>query len=392
MRPFDEPDPEQVDISVQFDVFWQTWYGQVLGNVIQVAIIVLVALIVRWILHVVIRRTVNQVVTGVKRKQSVTDTQALNAASPLAAVRVVQRTRTLGSVLTNIVNVTIAIVVVLLVVQVLAPDILGSFTLLSAAIGAGLGFGAQNIVKDALNGMFMVVEDQLGVGDIVDLGHASGIVEEVRIRVTSIRDVNGTLWFVRNGEITRVGNMSQGWARVIVDLAVPYDADIDEVEQRMLATATDLAAAGRWRSRILEKPEVWGLESVSADAMVIRIVMKVRTSAKDDVARELRVRLKATTDEMGLTLPSLSSVVLSGFDGVTRVKGAKPPRTEPSPVVPQPPSKRLLRAMRAARTVTGTGSVPTVGGAGATASAGTATATAPGERTDVETENPEDTP
>ncbi|GAA2024945.1 hypothetical protein GCM10009819_04920 [Agromyces tropicus] len=369
MRPFEEPDPEQVDISIQVDEFWQTWYGEILSNVIQIASIILVALMVRWILHFVIRRTVNQVVTGVKRKQSVTDTQALAAASPLAAVRVVQRTRTLGSVLTNIVNVTIGLLVLILVVQVLAPDILGSFTLLSAAIGAGLGFGAQNIVKDALNGMFMVVEDQLGVGDIVDLGHATGIVEEVRIRVTSIRDVNGTLWFVRNGEITRVGNMSQGWARVIIDLAVPYDADIDEVERQMLATANEMARSGKWRSRVLEKPEVWGLESVSADAVVIRIVMKVRTSAKDDVARELRMRLKRALDEMGLTLPSLTSVVLSGFDGVTRVKGAKPPKTEPNPVMErQQPSKRLLRAMRAAKTVTGTGSVPTVddGTAGAT--------------------------
>nr|WP_204396621.1 mechanosensitive ion channel domain-containing protein [Agromyces aurantiacus] len=342
----------------QLDAFWATPWGLFLSNVIQVALIVVIALIIRWVLHFVIRRTVNQIVSGVKRKQDVTDTQALSA-SPLAAVRLVQRTRTLGSVLTNIVNVTLFVVVLLMIVGTLAPDVLGSFTLLSAAVGAGLGFGAQNIVKDALNGLFMVVEDQLGVGDIVDLGFATGIVEEVRIRVTSVRDVNGTLWFVRNGEILRVGNMSQGWARVIVDLAVPYDADIDEVEATLLRTATEMAQSGKWRSRILEKPEVWGLESISADAMVIRVVMKVRTSSKDDVARELRVRLKRALDEMGLKLPSLASVVLTGFDGVTRVKGAKPPKTAPNPVLDrQPPTKRSLRAKRAAESVTGAGSVP----------------------------------
>ncbi|MFE5671873.1 mechanosensitive ion channel family protein [Agromyces sp. NPDC056523] len=357
MRPFEEPAPEPIDIPSQLDAFWATPWGLILSDVIQVAMIVLIALIIRWLLHFVIRRTVNQIVTGVKRKQDVTDTQAL-AASPLAAVRVVQRTRTLGSVLKNIVNVTLFIVVLLSVVGILAPDVLGSFTLLSAAIGAGLGFGAQNIVKDALNGLFMVVEDQLGVGDIVDLGFATGIVEEVRIRVTSVRDVNGTLWFVRNGEILRVGNMSQGWARVIIDLAVPYEADIDEVETTLLRTATEMAQTGKWRSRILEKPEVWGLESVSAEAMVIRVVMKVRTSSKDDVARELRVRLKKALDEMDLKLPSLSSVVLSGFDGVTRVKGAKPPKTAPNPVLDrQPPSKRSLRAKRAAASISGAGSV-----------------------------------
>ena len=359
MRPSEESAPEQVDVWAQLAAFWATPWGVFLSTVIQVAAIVVIALIVRWVLHFVIRRTVNQVVTGVKRKQDVTDTQALSA-SPLAAVRVVQRTRTLGSVLTNIVNVTLFVVVLLLVVGTIAPDVLGSFTLLSAAIGAGLGFGAQNIVKDVLNGLFMVVEDQLGVGDIVDLGFATGIVEEVRIRVTSVRDVNGTLWFVRNGEILRVGNMSQGWARVIIDLAVPYEADIDEVEATLLRTATEMAQSGKWRSRVLEKPEVWGLESISAEAMVIRVVMKVRTSSKDDVARELRVRLKKATDEMDLKLPSLSSVVLSGFDGVTRVKGAKPPKTAPSPVLDTtPPSKRSLRAKRAAASISGAGSVPT---------------------------------
>jgi small-conductance mechanosensitive channel len=369
MLRLEEPAPEETTVWTQLDAFWATTWGVLLSNVIQVAAIVVIALIVRWLLHFVIRRVVNQVVTGVKRKQDVTDTQALSA-SPLAAVRLVQRTRTLGSVLTNIVNVTLFIVVLLLVVGTIAPDVLGSFTLLSAAIGAGLGFGAQNIVKDVLNGLFMVVEDQLGVGDIVDLGFATGIVEEVRIRVTSVRDVNGTLWFVRNGEILRVGNMSQGWARVIVDLAVPYEADLDEVESTLLRAATEMSHAGKWRSRILEKPEVWGLESVSAEAMVIRVVMKVRTSSKDDVARELRVRLKRALDELGLKLPSLSSVVLTGFDGVTRVKGAKPPKTAPNPVLDrQPPSKRLLRARRAAASVTGAGSVP-----GATAPATPSTA------------------
>jgi small conductance mechanosensitive channel len=102
----------------------------------------------------------------------------------------------------------------------------------------------------------------------------------------------------------------------------------------MLRTATEMAKSNKWRSRILEKPEIWGLESISAEALIIRIVMKVRTSSKDDVARELRVRLKHALDEMGVKLPSMNSVVLAGFDSVTRVKGARPPRTAPNAVVP----------------------------------------------------------
>ena len=181
----------------------------------------------------------------------------------------------------------------------ISPSVIGSLALLTAALGAGLGFGAQNIVKDVLNGLFMVVEDQLGVGDVVDLGPATGMVEAVGIRITKVRDVNGTLWFVRNGEIVRVGNMSQGWARVIIDLAVPYDTDIDAVQDAVLATATEMAQIPKWRTHVLEKPELWGLESISAEALVIRLVVKTRSSTKDDVARELRMRLKRALDEIG---------------------------------------------------------------------------------------------
>jgi len=339
-------------------IFWTelgSWAASAGWNLVSAASIIGGALLLSWILRVVIRKVVSRIVSGVKKGQNVSDTQAL-VASPLAAVRLVQRTRTLGSVLTNIVNVTIGIVAIILILNVFVPNVLGSFALLTAAIGAGLGFGAQNIVKDVLNGLFMVMEDQLGVGDVVDLGSATGVVEAVGIRVTQVRDVNGTLWFVRNGEILRVGNMSQGWARVIIDLAVPYDTDVEAVEAKMLEAANALATSTKWRSRILEKPELWGLESISADALIIRIVLKTRTTAKDDVSRELRVRLKQALDEMGVKLPSLSAVVLSGFDSAASVMGAKPPRTRPSQAVtPEPPVKgRKARAAAKRQAADGT--------------------------------------
>ncbi|MFF1632878.1 mechanosensitive ion channel family protein [Leifsonia sp. NPDC058248] len=319
---------------------WAVESGWLLARI---AAIIVGAFVLSWILRVVIRHVVRQIVSGVKKNQNVADTQAL-VASPLAAVRVVQRTRTLGTVLTNIVNVTIGIVAIILVINQIAPNALASLALLTAAIGAGLGFGAQNIVKDVLNGLFMVMEDQLGVGDVVDLGAATGVVEAVGIRITQVRDVNGVLWFVRNGEILRVGNMSQGWSRVVVDLAVPYDADVDAVESALMEAATALATSPKWRSRILEKPELWGLESISDDAMVIRLVLKTRTTAKDDVSRELRMRLKSAVDELGVKLPSLNTIVLTGFDGAASVSGAKPPRTRPTPVVPEAPKGRKARA------------------------------------------------
>lgn len=311
-------------------------------SLFQIIFVIIGAVVLRWILIVVIDHTVKQIVSGVKKKQNIDDTQAL-VASPLAAVRVVQRTRTIGAVLRNIVTWVIILAAITLVLGSLHFE-LGSFVALTGVLGAALGFGAQNIIKDVLNGLFMVMEDQLGVGDVVDLGPATGVVESVGVRVTQVRDVNGTLWFVRNGEVLRVGNMSQGWARVIIDLAVPYDTDVDEVQARMLATANDMAQNTKWRSRILEKPEIWGLESISAEALVIRLVVKTRSSSKDDVARELRMRLKRSLDEMGVRLPSLNSIVLSGFEGAASVKGAQPPRTKPVPLAPaaptQPPNGR----------------------------------------------------
>jgi len=323
--------------------FWAAvgdFLSGVWGLPLRILIIVVVAVLLRLILQLVINRVVARIVNGVKKKQSVDDTQAL-LASPLSAVRTVQRTRTLGSVLNNVVTTVIVIIAVLLVVTEIAPNITGAFSLITAAIGAGLGFGAQNIVKDVLNGLSMVAEDQLGVGDVVDLGPATGVVESVGIRTTQIRDVNGTVWFVRNGEILRVGNMSLGWSRVIIDLAVPYDADVAGVEERMLGTATEMAKATKWRPLIIEKPELWGIESISGDAVVIRLVVKTKPGTKDDVARELRGRLKGSLDEMGIKLPTLNSVVLSGFEGAESVRGARPPRTAPNPVVttedPKPP-------------------------------------------------------
>lgn len=307
--------------------------GQLL---LQIAIIIVVCVLIGWVLRIFIRRLVHTIVSGAKKTAKVDDTQALDR-SPLSAVRLVQRTRTLGSILSNIVNITLVIVALVLIISAIAPDALGSLALLTAALGAGLGFGAQNIVKDVLNGVFLVAEDQIGIGDVVDLGLATGIVEYVSVRVTHVRDVNGTLWYVRNGEVTRIGNMSQGWSRVIIDLGVPTDADIDDVEGAILNTAIAMSKDGKWRSRILERPEIWGLEAISGEHMIIRLVMRTRANAKEDVAAELRARLKATLDAMDVQLPKLHSTILSGSDGAQRVRGARPPRTLPVPTTPPAP-------------------------------------------------------
>lgn len=320
-----------------------TWWERALAvliqvgwNIVAVAVIVASCVLIALVLRVVIRRVVRRIVDSAKTKANVEDTQALER-SPLADMRLVQRTRTLGTILQNIVNVILVVVAIVLIVNHLNHDLLGSLTLLTAAIGAGLGFGAQNIVKDVFNGLFLVAEDQIGIGDVVDLGLASGVVEYVSVRITQVRDVNGTLWYVRNGEVTRIGNMSQGWARAIVDLGVVPDADLDLVESTMMDVAQNLAKDSKWRTRIIERPEVWGLESIDGDALVVRVVMKTRANAKDDVSQELRRRLRTALLEKNVLIPRMAAVNLTGIEGARRVRGANPPMTRPNPVTGVPP-------------------------------------------------------
>ncbi|MGW9113223.1 mechanosensitive ion channel family protein [Microbacterium sp. NPDC055683] len=315
------------DTDVTDPGFWQNVLANLASfgwDLLQAVVAVAACVLIAWLLRFLIRRVVKRIVEGAKSKAKVDDTRALER-SPLASVRVVQRTRTLGSILTNIVNVMMVIVALVLVFSILAPNVITSLSLLTAAVGAGLGFGAQNIVKDVLNGIFIVAEDQVGIGDVVDLGLATGVVEFVSVRITHVRDVNGVLWYVRNGEITRIGNMTQGWSRVVLDLTLPKDVVLEDVESLLTTTAQGLAHDPRWRSRVIGEPEVWGLESLEGETLVIRLVIKAKPTAKDDVARELRERLRAVLLTEGIDVTGIARATLEGAEGALRVRGANPP-------------------------------------------------------------------
>jgi len=262
------------------------------------------------LLRIAISRIVNRVVTDVKKRHGVEDTQALTM-SPVEAMRQVQRTRTLGSVLNSFAGWAVGIVVALMV---LAEAGVSVTPLIASAgiLGAALGFGAQSFIRDVFNGLFMVFEDQLGVGDVVNVGEVSGVVERLGVRVTEIRDVDGTLWFVRNGEILRVGNYSQDWARVVVDIPIPYESDVSKVQDRLLDTAKAFSRHADWRRKVLAEPEMWGIESISAEALVVRMVVKVRGGEQWAAKRALYAEIKKALDYEGIDLPPLNRMVLDG--------------------------------------------------------------------------------
>jgi len=169
--------------------------------------------------------------------------------------------------------------------------------------GVALGFGAQSLVKDFLSGTFMLIEDQYGVGDIIDAGEASGTVEAVTLRTTRLRDVNGTVWHIPNGNITRIGNKSQQWARALLDVSVDIDTDVDHAQGVIKRVADGVWHDPDWQGEVLEAPEVWGVEKLGPDDIVIRLVMKTRPAEQDKVMRELRGRLSEAFAAEGIELP-----------------------------------------------------------------------------------------
>lgn len=299
-----------MELADLWDSFTEALGGY--GAALRIIGVVVAGIVASLILRVVIRRIVNQVVQGVKRAHKVDDTQELNA-SPISAMRSVQRTRTLGSVLNNTSTWVIVIVVAILVLTELGFSVT-ALVASAGILGAALGFGAQSIIKDVLNGLFMVFEDQLGVGDVVDLGIAEGVVERVGIRITEIRDVSGTLWFVRNGEILRVGNKTQDWSRVILDLPVPYDSNIDDIQNLLLESAQEFAASPQWRRKIMEDPEVWGVQSLSAEAVTLRLVVKVRAGEQWTAERALYRALKDSLDKRQVDIPALNRMVVDNSE------------------------------------------------------------------------------
>jgi small-conductance mechanosensitive channel len=217
------------------------------------------------------------------------------AAHALAHERRRQRAHALGSILRSVASVTIfgiAVVTALGDLGVNPAPLLAS----AGVVGVAVGFGAQNLVKDFISGIFMLIEDQYGVGDVVTIDGATGTVEAVSLRVTRLRDVNGVVWHVRNGTIQKVGNESQGWARAVVDLPLPYDRDIARSRAVMEQVASAMWNDPQWRALMLEEPAVWGVQDISSSEIVMRVVVRTPPLRQWEVARELRQRLKSALD------------------------------------------------------------------------------------------------
>ena len=169
--------------------------------------------------------------------------------------------------------------------------------------GVALGFGAQSLVKDCIAGLFMLLEDQYGVGDIVDLDEASGVVEKISLRTTVLRGIDGTVWHVPNGYVTRVGNRSQLWSVALVDVDVAYHSDLATARQVILDCATAVIENEEWSDVVIDPPQLLGVEALGADGITIRVTIKVKPGAQWGLQRALREALKAALDDAGIEIP-----------------------------------------------------------------------------------------
>ena len=285
-----------------------THLGEVLlTRSLKVAAVLVVAFalnrLARWMVRRLVRslqrQQVQQRLASIRAKTP----RALRSTEPLPSLRRSQRADAIGALVRNLSSVVIWLVASGWILQILGVQ-LGPLVAGAGFVGLAIAISAQQMVTDFLAGIAMLLEDEYGVGDVIDVGPATGEVERVGLRTTQLRAVDGTVWHVRNGEIARVGNLSRDWRRVLLDVEVARGADLPLATRTVDHAAQELYQDERWRPWLLEEPEVWGVEGLGPASATIRLGLKTRPSKRDEVARELRARVDEAIEQAGIRPPS----------------------------------------------------------------------------------------
>jgi small conductance mechanosensitive channel len=273
------------------------------GRPFQILVILVIAwfakTIARWMIHRGVRRLMVPPSAVTKSISAVRGGHTDTVADEIEIARRKARAESLGAVVAGVVGVVIWIIAIFAIAGVLGVD-LAPLIAGAGVAGVALGFGAQSLVRDCIAGLFMLLEDQYGIGDVVDLGAASGTVEHVSLRTTVLRGLDGTVWHVPNGEVRRVGNQSQLWSVAVVDVEVASDADLGAAREYILRAAVEVCERPQWKSDVLEAPRVLGVESVGAQVVTIRLNVKTRPGRQWALQRALREGIKQVLDQEGI--------------------------------------------------------------------------------------------
>jgi small-conductance mechanosensitive channel len=304
---------------------WSTW----LNTGLRILLIVVIAVLLR----IAIRRTLTRLIERMNRSAQAVEGTAL-AGLLVNAERRRQRSEAIGSVLRSVASFVIlgtAGLMILGAFQINLAPLLAS----AGVAGVALGFGARNLVTDFLSGVFMILEDQYGVGDSIDAGVASGEVIAVGLRVTKLRGDNGEIWYVRNGEVKRIGNLSQGWATANVDVMVRSAEDLEHVRGVIAEVADELAKEEPWNERLWGPVEVLGLNEVLLDSMTVRVSAKTMPGKALGVERELRWRIKQAFDAAGIRIVGGPPAAAQDAPGADPTAVMSAPSALASPTSPQ---------------------------------------------------------
>ncbi|GAA2233148.1 mechanosensitive ion channel [Rarobacter faecitabidus] len=273
------------------------------GAPLHILAIIAVSIILLAVLHRIIKAATNKIVrgtaTGALAKTEIG--AALLQVSALDSPRREQRARTVGTVLRSASNLIVAAVAILMILDIIGVNI-APLVASAGIVGVALGFGAQTLVKDFLSGIFLLMEDQYGVGDVVRIGEVTGTVESVALRVTRVRDVDGVLWIIRNGEILKVGNTSQGWSRASVAVRVPHDCDLESLYEALGEAAQQVADDEVLSTVIQGAPTIGGIESMTSNSLTIRAAIRTDPDRVFDVATALRLAVNREIEKRGIAL------------------------------------------------------------------------------------------
>ncbi|MER7718971.1 mechanosensitive ion channel family protein [Streptomyces flaveolus] len=304
---------------------WSTWLA--------IGLRVLLIVVIATVLRAVVRRAITKLIDRMNRTAGAVDGTALGGLL-VNAERRRQRSQAIGSVLRSVASFVIlgtAALMILGTFQINLAPLLAS----AGVAGVAIGFGARNLVTDFLSGVFMILEDQYGVGDTVDAGVASGEVIEVGLRVTKLRGADGEIWYVRNGEVKRIGNLSQGWSTAGVDVTVRSDEDLDKVKETIDGVAERMSKEEPWNEMLWGPIEVLGLDSVLLDSMVVRVSAKTMPGKSLTVERELRWRIKRAFDAADIPIVGGATVPVDGTVASDPTAGVAAPSAYASTVSPQ---------------------------------------------------------
>lgn len=277
-------------------------------RLIYLAIVVVIAVVLRFLLILIIKRSVLALASRTPDPDSDVGPDRtsgmLARASGVSRERQRQRVTTLGSLMRNIVDVVILIVTLLTVLSIVGIPM--APLLASAGVGGvAIGFGAQSLVKDYLSGVFMLAEDQFGVGDIITVGTVKGTVLEVTLRVTKVRDFTGVVWYIRNGEILILGNISQGFSVEWIEIPVAIDEDPDRVIAVLRKSLEGMSDEEGFVGVLMGQPEVLGVDSMSGGTMIIKLAVQAHANQHWAAVREVRRRAQEACTAAGIRKPIL---------------------------------------------------------------------------------------